>query len=218
MSSEVQGKGGRCWQILLTVFVDRRVRRLLTRPGGVEAWNRMVGRLYRGLLNAVWKAGSEPPPLVMAIRCDEFVFSGMKLDGVSLEHCQLSRVDFSRCSLRGARFGSLDHCDFHQADLTDADFSSADISGCDFDQAIIDDTTVFNGAIYDRNNAPRSLACVNDCRPMDWSVPTAGRQGHSPDLPWVPLRASIVLLDLGSLGVGAIVRGDAVPQNGGFDL
>lgn len=76
-------------------------------------------------------------------------FRRANLDGVNASGTSFIRVAFDHAILKNANFSNcfLKECNFKNADLRNADFSSVNLTQeSDFDDAIVDETTKFDGA------------------------------------------------------------------------
>lgn len=88
---------------------------------------------------------------------------GFDASGMDVSGDDIRKTDYSETILRGAKFRYCDarQQDFTHCDLRGADFSGAWLLGATFAHAIIDESTIFDKAIYDENTTwatPENIA------------------------------------------------------------
>jgi hypothetical protein len=131
---------------------------LLTRildEGGVQAWNRFLGQLFkRNEVAGSWSARETPPLIDVWFDFSDLHAPKMNLDGIDLWLCRLDGANFDGALLRGARIGLCPNATFRYAALSGAVFD--DISGCDFTGAQLDGI-VMDDVTFDPSSPPAGL-------------------------------------------------------------
>jgi hypothetical protein len=114
--------------------------------GGVRAWNRFLGQLFkRNEVAGAWSPGETPPLVDFGFDFRNLQVPCMNLEGVDLWLCELEGANFDGAALLGARIGNCPNASFRNTTLSGAMFCG-DISGCDFtgaqfDGIVMDDVT-----------------------------------------------------------------------------